>query len=274
MSRIELTTRKQYTFLATAEQFAQLLTLNVQTPTSENKNQDTIFVNVVALLSVDPTIPPELLSKGCKKSKSKESKESKTKHSTSSQAPAANLVKMVVGTDDPDNQIRGGGTSTTKSAAPGQIILDPRRTNSKQNKQFRQNLRQIGIPFIVNDVIQIFNVESVTGTPGVYRIYDSVLECADIKVVAYYTGERALIFPLQKCACFETDGNVKVKFDDEVISAFIQVEEGKLDQAVKLLQNIKLATPDAPFDENQLCINANNVVDLINQSKESKEGKK
>ena len=167
-----------------------------------------------------------------------------------------NLAKSVVGTDDPNNQARGGGDN---AAGDG---LDPQWTNKLQNKQFRQNMRELGIHYHKDKVIQIFNVESVTGTPGIYRLYYSSMVCAGIEIIAFYSGERALLFPLQTCVCAAPDGTTRTKFDDEVISAFIQVPKKQLAAAKKILANIKLATPTAPFDENQLCINANNIGNL------------
>lgn len=170
------------------------------------------------------------------------------------------LVKIIVGTDDPHNPARGGGGDPE---AP-----DPERTNELQNKQFRQNMREIGICYTATEVIQIFNVEPITGTPGIFRIYVASLFCAGITLIAFYQGERVLLFPLQTCEC-----PLRPKFDDEVLSAFIEVPEKQLAAAVRVLANLKLATPEAPFDENQLCINANNITAIVKRTQKSRQKK-
>ena len=180
-------------------------------------------VNVVAILTVK-------LDSGKTKSSKKKS-----------------IVKIVVGTDDPNNQIRGGGGPPTN--------LDPQRTNELQNRQFRKNLRELGISYQEDGVIQIFNVETVTGTPGIYRLYISALVCAKIDIISFYSGERALLFPLQTCKCHSK----KTKYDDEVISAFIQVSSRQLSAAKNIFARFNLGNEKTPLDENQLCINANNI---------------
>lgn len=215
---LQLVTRIQYTFQVTNKKLSKLLTLNVKAKNNPHA------VNIVAMFSVVT----------CESSKKV-------------------LVKIVVGTDDPNNSKRGG--------AGDPLNPDLQRTNKLQNKQFRINMRQLGIKYTENEVIQIFNVESVTGTPGIFRIYYSALTCANIPILAFYIGERALLFPLENCTCVQSDGQILTKFNDEVLSAFIQVSREQLKAAIKVLRRLKFPTSaTSTFDETQLCININNIV--------------
>jgi hypothetical protein len=196
---LELTQRTQYTFKVDDCKIARLLTLNVK--------PDRTIVNVVGIT---------IIAYGKKK-----------------------LVKIVVGTDDPNNSKRGGAGDPTNP--------DPSRTNELQNKQFRRNMKTLGIKWTKDTVIQIFSVQNMTGTPGVYRIFYSALVCADINILAFYLGEPALKFPLVTCTCENGDTN----FESEVISVFIQVAKCQLKKAKRVLLSI---------DETKLCVNTHNVL--------------
>jgi hypothetical protein len=156
------------------------------------------------------------------------------------------LARFVVGTDAPNDPSRGG-------AGGDPAHPDPQRTNVLQNQQFQRNLRELGIPYTVNTVIQLFNVESATGTPGMYRIFYSALVCAGVSVRAFYSGEYALAPDPATCVC--SDG--VTQFQSEVVSAFILVPRAQLECALAVVRGVNL-TP--PFDESQLCINVDNVL--------------
>ncbi|AYV80448.1 MAG: putative ORFan [Harvfovirus sp.] len=207
MIAYQVVTRSQYTFFASEKQIACLLTLNVKT--NDNPHE----VNIVGISII---------------------KISKNK----------NLVKVVVGTDNPNNSAAGGAGDP---ADP-----DPLRTNSLQNEQFRKNMKQYGIKYSKEKVLQILNVEASTGTPGIYRIFISALVCCGIDIDAFYLGEDALDIPLVRCKCADRTFEYKAN----VVSAFIQVPRKQISQAVAILKNINTAVP---FDESQLCINADNV---------------
>lgn len=206
MSHFEVVSRSQYTFYATDKQVACLLTANV-------KKDNPTIVNVVAVSSMK-----------IKKNK--------------------NLVKIIVGTDNPNDPRTGGAGDPTNP--------DPLRTNKLQNKQFQKNLKKYEIDYTKDEVIQILNVEKITGTPGIYRIFLASLVCEGISIDAFYIGEYALTIPLVTCGCSDNT----TQFKSEIVSAIIQVPQRKLEKAINILTGIDLT---APFDEDQLCINAINV---------------
>lgn len=138
------------------------------------------------------------------------------------------FVKIVVGTVDPNNPNRGGGGDM------GQF------TNEDQNKLFMEYLRILDIKYNISNVIQIFNVESIPGTPGIYRIYLSALNQQGIKILSMFTGEWAL-----------KEGETRVT-RCEVVSAFIEVQERDLVKSVKILQSLDMTLP---FNESQLDLN-------------------
>lgn len=156
-----------------------------------------------------------------------------------------NLVKIVVGTVDPHDLNAGGGGTIIDP-----LIPDPQRTNELQNKQFRDNMRFLGIDFVEEPVIQIFNVEPVTGVPGLFRAFYSILTCAKISIIAFFSGEP--IRSPTSCTC--DDGTTQFKC--QVISAFIQVSPSNTAKAVKVLRNLDMSQP---FDEQQICINSDNI---------------
>jgi hypothetical protein len=223
----EIAVRSEYEFLATDSKIARLLTLNVAPFSSPHT------VNVVAIAGTQ--LPKQVLR-------------------LLRQVPCIDIKKwrrlrtmrIVVGTDAPNDPRRGG-------AGPPDAP-DPQRTNALQNAQFRKNMRRLGISYSVRRVIQIFNVENATGTPGIYRIFYSALVCARISVRAFYNGEYAL-GPDPTVTCLCTDG--VTQFESEVVSAFIAVPPSQLDRAVAVLSALVITTP---FNESQLCINVNNVL--------------
>lgn len=165
-----------------------------------------------------------------------------------SKRQAKPLIIMVVGTDDPNDIALGGAGDPTNP--------DPLRSNNLQNQQFVRNLKTLNVRFKSHPVIQIFNVEAATGTPGIYRLYVSSLVCAHIPIISFYTGERRLLRPLI-IATFPDGTQV---FNQEVISAFIQVPKRKLCKATAVLGNLQLTTP---FIESSICINTNTVQNLF-----------
>lgn len=150
-------------------------------------------------------------------------------------APDKN-VTIVVGTDDPHSLQRGG--------AGDPLNPDVNRTNERQNQQFQCNMYSLGIRWCEQNVIQILNVQTVTGTPGIYRIYVAALICAGIKVRQLYLGEPALTLPLVSCTGSS-------QFVSGINTAFIIVDPGDLQHAICVLSRLNLTFP---FDESQLCI--------------------
>jgi hypothetical protein len=157
-------------------------------------------------------------------------------------------IHIVVGTDDPNTSSRGGAGDPANP--------DPQRTNDLQNAQFRTNMRLLKISFRSSTIIQILHVEGNTGTPGIYRVYFSALTCAKIPVNAFFQGEPALVAGLIVCNCADST----IGFESEVVSDFILVPSKYLQRAIQVLNNLT-------FQESQLCINANNVVDLLKKKK-------
>jgi len=147
------------------------------------------------------------------------------------------LVVMVVGTDDPTTTTRGGAGT-------------PPHTNEEQNERFREILKCNKVIFRENSVIQITNLEIVTGTPGVYRIAYVALFCGDIKILRSYDGEPVT---------------------GEIISTFFQVPEDQVLEAVNILENFDLSNPKVI--EKQLCINRFNVPDCPKCCKKKKKCK-
>lgn len=87
-----------------------------------------------------------------------------------------NLVKVCV----------GPGDISTGPGYAAQVI---------QQQQFLANLKRLGIKFTTQTVIQINNPQPVLGTPGQYRKVLSALACADINVLATYSGEPGTLNP-------------------------------------------------------------------------------
>ncbi len=193
----EVTNRKQYTFMIHNKDLACLLTAIVS-PLPGDVNVNIVAYSILAIST-------------CK---------CKVKHS---------LVKIVVGTDDPNNALRGGDTSTKK------LIGD----NKVQNKIFRQTLNQMEIKFTVQTVVQVFNSEATTGTSGAFRILYTALICGGINILAVYTGEPALTPDLQ---------------DRGILTTFFEMPKEQICTALHILQNFDTSDPDG-----NLCINVNNV---------------
>ena len=202
-----LVTRTQYTFNATDEQIACLLTMNVKA------NNNPSIVNVVGLFTL------------------------RTQQ-------YENIVKIVVGTDNPNTSSAGGGGDP--------LNPDPLRTNDLQNKQFVKNLKSLKIEYTTQNVIQILNVDTIIGTAGIYRIFITALSCVCIPIYAFYSGESIIQLPLVTCNC---DDNTTV-YKKSAVCVFIEVPINMVGKAINVIQNINTNTP---FNENQLCINRINV---------------
>lgn len=208
--QFEVTTRKQYTFNATDKTLALLF--------NEIIRPNTTQVNIVGLFIT------KVNNKKC------------------------NLVKIIVGTTDPNNPSRGG--------AGYPLSPDPTRSNKLQNKRFVEVLKEMKIKFSKQTVVQIVDQNVNAGVPGIYRIAYTTLYCNDIKIIASYGGENAFKFPLVICQC--NDGSTTLEKGS--ISLFFEVREKDIENAVNALRKIQLTTP---FDESQLCINRNNIESKI-----------
>ena len=137
-------------------------------------------------------------------------------------------VKMIVGTDDPATVARGGGPAT----------------NEQQNHRFRQILRQLGIKYQESPIIQLFNLEAVTGVAGSLRVFLTALTCAHVPVLSSYQGEPAkLLKPPPAPAC-----------QTLVISTFFEVAPALVDKALRTLRRLDLSNPEA-----KLCLTSENV---------------
>ena len=116
---------------------------------------------------------------------------------------------------------------------------DPRTTSGKvaqhaQQRAFVNALRQAGIKFQVDQVIELTNIEVTNATPGQFRKAYTALVCARIPVLASYSGESIAA--------------------NAVESEFFQVPAKQIKQALAILCHFDLANP-----EQDLCINLGNV---------------
>ncbi len=193
----EVTTRKQYTFRISNKDLAYLLTFVV------SDRPGKVNINIVAYNIVG--------IHDCKCGNK------------------CSMVKIVVGTDDPNDPRRGGDTSTKK------LVGD----NRTQNRIFNETLKQMKIKFTTQTVVQVFNGEATSGTPGVFRILYTALLCGGINVLATYTGEPAL------------EPNL---VDSGVLTTFFEVPKEQICRTVDLLRHFDTSDPDG-----NLCINVNNV---------------
>ena len=208
----EVTTRKQYTFRISNKDLACLLTFIVS-PRPAQLHRNCIDHEVSGKVNVNIVSYNILAITDCKCGN------------------RCSMVKIVVGTDDPNDPRRGGDTSTDCTAIRGD--------NKTQNRIFRQTLKQMGIKFTTQTVVQVFNGEATSGTPGAFRILYTALLCGGIDVLAAYTGEPALTPDLR---------------DRGVLTTFFEVPKEQICRTVNLLRNFDTSDPD-----DNLCINVNNV---------------
>ncbi|XWV26742.1 hypothetical protein QJ857_gp0312 [Tupanvirus soda lake] len=114
--------------------------------------------------------------------------------------------------------------------------VDPRGdkylSNKQQIDQFRENLELLDIDYRESRVIQIFNIQDATGTPGMIRIPLVALACKNIPINNFYVGEPK---------------------PGDVVSIFIEVPNKRIIEALCIIKNINTENP-----ENNLCINLNN----------------
>ena len=204
MSQFEIQTRQQYTFNATDKTLTLLLT--------ELVRHGTIHINIVGQLIT------KIKNKSC------------------------NLVKIIVGIDDPTNIARGGAGSPP----------NPNFDNAAQNARFVEILKRFNIKFSQQRVIQINNIQTVVGTPGAFRILYTRLNCAKINIISNYVGEPTLVFPLVQCSC--NDGSSF--FRSNISTFFFEVPDKDVDRGVNVLKTTNLSQP---FNEAQLCINRDNI---------------
>lgn len=112
---------------------------------------------------------------------------------------------------------------------------DPRTEATRdQNRRFRQVLRQYDVAFTVATVMQIVDIQAVSGTPGSLRIVLAALACSDIPLLSVFQGEPG-------------PGRI-------VASTLIGVPEDDLTRALALLRNFDRARADEV-----LCINRDNI---------------
>ena len=217
MITAEVKTREQYTFQASASRLACILTQNVAAGSK-------VLVNVVAF-SITPAAAGTIAATGDSSSSSKDELSISTKNR---KKQLEYLVKIVVGTDDPNTTDRGGGPAT----------------NQQQNARFRDILTSFKISFKVSTVVQLFNLEALTGTAGAYRVFLVALLCAGIAVRASYQGEPArLLAPPPLPAC-----------QTGVVTAIFEVPKQQAAKALEVLRALDLRFPEA-----QLCLNTRNV---------------
>jgi len=143
------------------------------------------------------------------------------------------LVKIVVGTDDPTNPADGGGSAT--------------RTNKFQNDQMKAHLDLYGIKYTSQKVIQIFNIEAASGTPGAYRVVLGALVCQKIEIISSYFGEPALINPTVTCTIGTT-----TLVDTYVQNTFFEVRSDQVAQAKSIIDKFNTGATEV---EAELCIN-------------------
>ena len=136
------------------------------------------------------------------------------------------LVKMVVGTDDPNNIHRGG--------AGGPLNPDENMSNDLQNFQFMQNLKKLNIKYSKKPIIQVFSVDT-KGTVGVYRILYRELVRAGITIISSFPGEYVIRIPIMSCKC--KDGSINYK---QTGSEFFEVPEDQISIAIKSLKKINI----------------------------------
>lgn len=119
-----------------------------------------------------------------------------------------NLVKIVVGPSDPTDE----------------------EGIKKQNKQFRQILREENVESTRTLILEVANPAIQAGTPGIFRAFYTALFCANIPVLAFYENGVPTL---------------------NVNAAFIEVPPSLLKEAVFTLKQINASNPDP-----QLCINS------------------
>ncbi len=248
---VQTAIRNQFTFTSTSRELALLLTLNVSSTTGA------IRVNVVAISSAaGDCIPRNPLPTECKPCSTRH--ESKVSYSAGGQGgcnPPLLVTRMIVGTTNPNNSAGGGAGDPTSP--------DPRRTNALQNQQFRENLRQLNIEFTEQPVVHVINTAGDPGTPGIIRVFTSALECNSIPLLALYQSEGAFAIPLDTLVSTTTG---QTRFADTGTGFIFEVPADQVVKANKILEDIVFST----LSESSLCINADNVEDLVGVDRHSK----
>jgi hypothetical protein len=129
-------------------------------------------------------------------------------------------------------KIESGDNFVTITVGPADPNAPSNPTYEEQLQQFRENLDSLKIKYHEGQVLQIFNIEAVTGTPGTIRIPIVALICAGIPIRNSYIGEPV---------------------PTNVISLFIEVPKRYIVGALGIIRNINVKNP-----EKDLCINVKN----------------
>lgn len=104
--------------------------------------------------------------------------------------------------------------------------LEDVRQNNIQHAQFEKNMQSMGIKYKIQSCIQI-RYPGNTKVAGIFRIYYTALVCAGVPILASYIDT----------------------------SYIMQIPETYIAMAMYVLNTLVVETP---FNEAQLCINANN----------------
>lgn len=135
---------------------------------------------------------------------------------------------MLIGPDDPATIVRGGAGPPDNP--------DPMGTMELQRRQFVANLDALGIEAIHYPVIQVINIEEVTGVPGVLgQMYTSLVK-AGVEIWAVYAAEPAIKAPLEQCDC---DGELVYK--NGVVSLVFEVNPKQIRLAQQTLNSLVIS---------------------------------
>lgn len=104
------------------------------------------------------------------------------------------LVKIVIGTVDPDN-VASGGAGTPDN-------LNTRMTNTVQNESFVAILKSLSIDYEITKAIQIMNFGvSSTAVPGLIYTFYNTLYCGGVNVLSQFMSRPYYLSPPQVCEC-------------------------------------------------------------------------
>ena len=137
-----------------------------------------------------------------------------------------NIVGMFI------QRVECGNIFVTITVGPSDPNAMYDQSYESQLTQFRQNLHSLSIKYHESQILQIFNIEVVNGTPGAFRIPIIALTCAGVPIRNSYIGEP---------------------IPNDIMSIFIEVPRRYIIKALEIIRNINVANPD-------LCINTNNYV--------------
>lgn len=136
-------------------------------------------------------------------------------------------VHMLIGPDDPATIVRGGAGPPDNP--------NPLETMELQRRQFLKNLDVLDIKATHYPVIQVINIERVTGIPGVLgQMYTSLIQ-AGIEIWAVYPAEPAIQAPLEQCDCAGEQ-----VYRNGVVSMVFEVNPKQISLAQKTLNSLVL----------------------------------